>query len=338
MLATNGSVDTIPGPNNSTQAGRNDNAAGDSDLSAITGGPTYDACVLEFDMTVPGDSIGFNYVFGSEEYPEYVFEDYNDVFAFFISGPGIARQNIALIPGTSEAVSIHAVNVDSMNRYFVYNGNGITTPYDTGKYYIQYNGFTTVLTARIGGLQKCQTYHLKLAIADGVDGLVDSGVFLQAQSLQTDIALFDSVSSSIPNINYAVKGCTDGVFNFRLPNPQPVPVTVHYYIGGNAQNGIDYAAIPDSIIIPPGDTTYQLQIIPTSNAEYGYRRSNIKPLHRLRKHCSVRYRHIIAGRPYTDERFHHPGNVQWHTGAITGFALPKLHVGATHRVIGYRYF
>ena len=43
----------------------------------------------EFDFHAGGDSISFNYVFGSDEYPAYVNTQYNDIFAFFLSGPGI---------------------------------------------------------------------------------------------------------------------------------------------------------------------------------------------------------------------------------------------------------
>ena len=45
---------------------------GDIDLSKIARNPTLDAVVLEFDFKTEYDSISFEYFFGSEEYPEYV--------------------------------------------------------------------------------------------------------------------------------------------------------------------------------------------------------------------------------------------------------------------------
>ena len=45
--------------------------------------------VLEFDFEPNSDQIAFQYVFGSEEYPGYTCSDFNDIFGFFLSGPGI---------------------------------------------------------------------------------------------------------------------------------------------------------------------------------------------------------------------------------------------------------
>ena len=55
-----------------------------------------DGCVLEFDFEAGGDSISFNYVFGSDEYLGYVNTAFNDIFAFFLSGPGIVGPNARL--------------------------------------------------------------------------------------------------------------------------------------------------------------------------------------------------------------------------------------------------
>ncbi|MBK9459454.1 MAG: choice-of-anchor L domain-containing protein [Sphingobacteriales bacterium] len=72
-------------------------------------GFTYDAAVLEFDIVATEPTIEFKYVFGSEEYLEYVGSNFNDVFGFFIGAIGDPLQNIAFIPDTTVAVSINNV-------------------------------------------------------------------------------------------------------------------------------------------------------------------------------------------------------------------------------------
>jgi hypothetical protein len=157
--------------------------AGDSLLNTlIPGYITYDASVLEFDLIPAGSILEFQYVFGSEEYPEYVGSSFNDVFGFFISGQNpsggnYANQNIAIIPGTSLPVSINNVNAGLNSTYFVDNQT-------LGGQTIVFDGFTTVLTALIS-VTPSTPYHLKMAIADAGDGVFDSGIFLKAQSMKS---------------------------------------------------------------------------------------------------------------------------------------------------------
>ena len=44
-----------------------------------------DVAVLQFDFVASGEYVKFDYVFASEEYPEFVNSSYNDAFGFFIS-------------------------------------------------------------------------------------------------------------------------------------------------------------------------------------------------------------------------------------------------------------
>ena len=88
------------GPNNVASAGTDNNMPGSAILSSlIQGTQTFNAATLEFDFIPYADTVRFKYVFGSEEYPEFAPPNnstYNDVFGFFISGPGIVGlQNIA---------------------------------------------------------------------------------------------------------------------------------------------------------------------------------------------------------------------------------------------------
>ncbi len=158
---------------------------GDPDLQSIANGTTQDAGVLEFDFKVQGDSVKFNFVFASEEYSDYVNSSFNDVFGFFISGPGITgNQNIALVPGTASAVAINSVNNGWSNNGVIptgpcmncnyYNDNTIGTT-------CVFDGMTTVLTAT-AAVQPCTFYHIKLSVANVSDGAFDSGVFLEANS------------------------------------------------------------------------------------------------------------------------------------------------------------
>ena len=109
-----------------------------------------DLCVLEFDFIPESDTIMFNYSFGSEEYLNWVNSSYNDVFGFFISGPGITgpyssppgfpngSQNIAIVPNTYPPIPI---TISSIHPG--YNGNY----YNSGNTTVSYNGYTDVFTA-----------------------------------------------------------------------------------------------------------------------------------------------------------------------------------------------
>ncbi|MEZ5148253.1 MAG: choice-of-anchor L domain-containing protein [Bacteroidales bacterium] len=55
-------------------------------LNSITTSTTYDASVLEFDFVPETDTIRFKYVFGSDQYSEWVSSTFNDVFGAFIAG------------------------------------------------------------------------------------------------------------------------------------------------------------------------------------------------------------------------------------------------------------
>lgn len=159
----------------------NNKMGGDSNLNTlIPGFKTYDAAVLSFDFVSQGDAAYFNYVFGSEEYPEWVNSSFNDAFGFFVDG-----ENYALIPETKTPVSIDTVNADSNANFYVDNSksnSGNSKSIDSKSSTIEYDGFTTVLTASLTGLTPGETYNIELAIADAGDYVYDSGVFIQAGS------------------------------------------------------------------------------------------------------------------------------------------------------------
>ncbi|MBP6624949.1 MAG: T9SS type A sorting domain-containing protein [Chitinophagaceae bacterium] len=175
------------------------NTPGDADLAFISGGLSYDACVLEFDLQPAGTFVEFEYIFGSDEYPAFNCTSFNDIFAFLISGPGFtAPTNIALVPGSTTPVSINSINDQSSSAcgdstYYVNNLDTV----------ISINGFTTPLIAT-ANVTPGQTYHLKLAISDIADMILNSYVFLKANSLKSG----NNTPSSINQIKQAESGLT----------------------------------------------------------------------------------------------------------------------------------
>lgn len=248
------------------------NTGSDPDLALLANQTINDRAVLEFDFVPVGDTVKFRYVFGSEEYPEYVCTTFNDAFGFFLSGPGISGPyqnnaiNIALVPNSSIPIAINTVNPgvpgtsggtaatcaaadpnwQNNSIYYVNNGTGTTVAYD---------GFTVVLTAR-WPVQCGQTYHIKMAIGDGSDSAFDSGVFLEAGSF-TSTPFVPSLTPG-PGIignNTIMESCYPVTINFAQTGASDDTSVVYIVVGGTATPGVDYVpAFPDSLVFYPGDT------------------------------------------------------------------------------------
>jgi|GEM_PF-1054772 len=247
VILSTGNISTAPGPNNTGSAGTNLGRPGNSLLNSIANGTTYDAAVLSFNFVPASNMLEFQYVFASEEYPEYAGSSYNDVFAFFLSGgpENYNNVNIALIPGTSTPVTINNVNHYTNSQYYVNN---------SGNAHIQYDGMTVTLTAQ-KPVTPCATYNIKLAIADVGDGVYDSAVFLKSNSFSSGddnnftAEGFNSWSPSLP----VMRGCPGYIVFTRNPDvPLNQTVTITYTVSGTAIPGTDYTPIPTTVTIPAG--------------------------------------------------------------------------------------
>jgi len=233
------------------------NLPGDIDLEAVVGDVTNDACVLEFDFVPLGDSIRFNYVFSSEEYTDFACTEFNDAFAFFIRGPGITGlKNIALIPNTTLPVTINNINEKAcalFPQYFINN--------EANKNFT-HNGHISVFTAR-EKVVPCQSYHLKLVIADVSDADLDSGVFLEAGSLSSNaISIQNSTQVDAQNNFYLVEGCSAGSFKIKRPNVESSPLDVSLSYAGTAINGVDMQLLPSIVTIPANQTEVVVNVVP----------------------------------------------------------------------------
>lgn len=270
LILSSGLATSVVGP--ATNFGSDQLYTGsDPDLLAITtpGNTILDKAVLEFDFVPTGDSLKFSYVFGSEEYPSFnCSANFNDVFGFFLSGPGINGPytnnaiNIALVPGTNLPVSIANIHGSdgfscpaANEQYYVYNTGGTT---------IALNGFTTVLRAE-AAVTCGETYHIKLAIGDAGDMAYNSAVFLQAGSFR---------SNAVPQVNAATfhgsgataEGCEGDYFAFFRPAGADSTVVVNFFLTGTATPGVDFQIPPSPAIIPAGQDSV---VIPITAVEDG---------------------------------------------------------------------
>ena len=178
IVLTSGSVNNVVGPNSSDGETTDNGLPGDAQLTVLAGAPTEDASVLTITFVPTGTTLQFSYVFGSEEYPEFVDSEFNDVFALFVNGT-----NRAIIPNTALPVAINNLNCGDENgagarpNCTLYVNNHFPGTINT-----QLDGFTKVLTLT-APVNPGVPNTLKLAIADTSDGILDSAVFIAGGSL-----------------------------------------------------------------------------------------------------------------------------------------------------------
>ena len=238
-----------------------------------------DVSTLEFDFTASGDSIRFNYAFGSDEYDTWINTQYNDVFAFFLSGPGIngtysspaefpdGAVNIAVVPDTDPAlpITVSSVNSSLNSEYYINNqsGQGICI-----------NGYTTSFTAEYA-VQCGETYHIKLAIADGSDTALESVVVIEQGSFESNVIAEIDLGTDIggPDTNTIYEQCGEASITIERPLDSPLeqPQTIQItYDNGEALNGVDYGQLqpdgsllplPDSVVFQPFQSSLNIEFV-----------------------------------------------------------------------------
>lgn len=262
----------------------------DLDLRTITPGGNQeliDIAKYEIEFIPESDTIQFRYVFASEEYPEFVCSDFNDVFGFFISGPdpnggNYNAENLALVPDPANAegntflnynVAINSVNNGSIGLTgvdesycmdplgsFSFSQYYNETPFGTTPVY---DAYLDVFIAQAVVIP-CQEYKIKLAISDVADHDYDSAVFLEAKS-------FFSTSLEL-NLNTAsvdgaiAEGCSSAEIEINIPQPMSTDFDIQIQsipfgtFPDQAESGVDYNPIPSNLTIPAGSTSLTLTL------------------------------------------------------------------------------
>ena len=246
-----------------------------------------DLCALEFDFDPAGDFVSFNYVFGSSEYEAWENSQYNDIFAFFLSGEGINGPynapatfpgqaiNIASVPDSDPAlpITISSVNGALNAEYYILND----APAD-----VCMNGYTTVLTA-VYPVICGETYHIKLAIGDGSDTILDSVVILEEGSFGSPIpTTYESQASPECDpdpdddqvIYCAWEDCGPATITISRPcavsSLFPFPFDLIAAPGSEATLNEDLLGLPSSAAVPVGEYGISLTFeVPQDNLDEG---------------------------------------------------------------------
>jgi len=286
IILSTGKVEKAAGPNVKYNTGNwVDGSANDPDLEQLLADDykLRDRASLEFDFTPTSEMISFEFVFASEEYCEYVNSNFNDVFGFFISGPGINGpfsdngKNIAFVPGSNDYISINSINHFQNQLYF--NNNIPLNQHDNlpltlscpeleddpgvASAFMEYDGFTNIMTA-MAQVIPCETYHIRLVISDVQDAYFDSAVFLKANSFSAGNTA--QISVDVPGFegDELTEDCTGGYFRFDRTNEDlSEDVVIRYTVSdlSTATSGVDYETLPDSIVIPAGASFYNLPVL-----------------------------------------------------------------------------
>ena len=262
IILSTGGVQGAVGPNNigshseTSTCSSYTNAA----LAAIASGTLNDCMVLEFDFVPRSDSVKFNYVFASEEYPEFAGSQFNDAFAFFLSGinpnGGMYNNfNIARLPDSVTTITINNINASTNSQYYITNNGS----------FIQFDAFTTVLTAQ-AKVQPCTPYHLVMAVADVSDNAYDTGVFLEAGSLRSNPIEFNFNNAANPvEPSDVYEGCCVSI-DMERAYPLSTPTQINMTFEGTAGNGADFTSLNPFIFFPADSTHISLTICPNRDS------------------------------------------------------------------------
>jgi outer membrane protein OmpA-like peptidoglycan-associated protein len=260
ILTTGRAADAAQENNDEGKTSTNFNK-GERDLKKLTADKIYDASVLQFDFYPSADYVSFNFMFGSEAYPEFINSNYNDILAFVLTFPNGTKVNFAKVPHSPNVISVNHINHEVFPEYYINNCNldastntvisdtiiKITSTHKivlvkwpniikarlkSSTYPIQYDGFTKVLKAQIG-VRKNKKHHLKIIIADNSNRIFDSAVFIEMGSFHShnDKDFNAGILATTPNYYYTIDTVSITKLDFSSMEKKSSEITIcirHY--------------------------------------------------------------------------------------------------------------
>lgn len=166
---TNNRGDVNDDPDTSTNTPGVNN---DPQFNAAAGTNTYDAAILDVDFIPDASTMTMQFVFSSEEYPEFQNSVYQDFVGVWING-----QQVDLVVGNGDADPGNVNSTTNQNLFIDNTGDAYNTEMD---------GFTVTMTLTIP-VNPGVVNSIRIGVADVSDSSYDSNLLIAANSLQTDL-------------------------------------------------------------------------------------------------------------------------------------------------------
>ncbi|MDP5366207.1 MAG: Hint domain-containing protein [Paracoccaceae bacterium] len=207
--AANPTQANLSGSRTTDTLGVNNNAQ----FNAAAGTSTFDAAWLDVDFIPTGNLMTMQFVFSSEEYPEFATGAYQDFFGVWVNG-----QQVDLAVGDGD-VDPNNLNAGSNQNLFISN---VGSPYNT-----EMDGFTVTMTLTMV-VTPGEVNSIRIGIADVLDSQYDTNVLIAGNSVQTVLVAQTDMAEIYPNGTAVIDvlgndvNATGGVLTITHINGQPV--------------------------------------------------------------------------------------------------------------------
>ena len=158
---------------------------GDAQLNAVAGQATFDGAILTANFIPTGDMITMQFVFSSEEFPEYISSNVNDAFGVWVNG--------TFVPVTITTAGNVAIDEINQNKNSNLYRNNTADQFNT-----EMDGVTRILSFK-APVNQGQVNTIKIGIADGGDAIYDSNLLIMGDSVQTYALALDDTIQLTPN-------------------------------------------------------------------------------------------------------------------------------------------
>ncbi len=186
-----------------------------SQFNDAAGARTYDAAVLDVDFIPTGDLMTMQFVFSSEEYPEFQNSVYQDFVGVWINGTQV---DLAVGNGDTDPGNVNSGNNENL---YLDNSND--------DYNTEMDGLTVTLTLTIP-VNADVVNSIRFVVADVSDSSYDSNLLIAGDSVQTNLVAQSDDIHLDPNgtkaLNVLANDVNNGAGVLTITHINGVPVVV----------------------------------------------------------------------------------------------------------------